>query len=395
MNIPIPPLLSSALRRRAAENQPSLVDSVGGASVRSLTQVISIHSSEQFAEMLELEQRRTERSRSCFVLMLVHLEDVAGINGQLDAFAQQISVAICSNVRETDLVGWYEAGRSLGVIFTELGSVQNAGPAVVSIRSKIKAAFHGLSDSQFAARLPVSFYIYPEEYSGTATPPGANYSSTLKKRPRNSNWLESRGKRLTDILGSVLALLFLAPAFCAVAIAIKLTSRGPVFFRQERIGQHGKRFTFLKFRSMVDGNDCGVHREYVRGFIKGSHDTSDNGVYKLTHDPRVTPLGKFLRKTSLDELPQFWNVLRGNMSLVGPRPPLPYEIEEYDLWHRKRFLLAKPGITGLWQVNGRSRTTFDEMVRLDLRYARSSSLSLDLAILWRTPLAVIHGTGAF
>jgi lipopolysaccharide/colanic/teichoic acid biosynthesis glycosyltransferase len=359
-----------------------------------VAETINIQSSEQFAAMLELEQRRTERSRNCFALMLVHFENVAGVNGNLETLTQQVSGAICTHIRETDIVGWYEAGTVLGVILTELGSVQNAGPAVFSVRSKIKTAFQALSESQFATRLPITFHIYPEQDSGTSSSEDI-YSVTSKKRPRRSGWLESRGKRISDMLGSLLALLFLAPIFCAVAIAIKLTSKGPVFFRQERIGQHGKRFTFLKFRSMVHGNDCGVHREYVRGFIKGSHDTSNNGVYKLTHDPRVTPLGKFLRKTSLDELPQFWNVLRGDMSLVGPRPPLAYEIEEYDLWHRKRFLLAKPGITGLWQVNGRSRTTFDDMVRLDLQYARSSSLSLDLAILCRTPLAVIHGTGAF
>lgn len=394
MNIPLPPLLNSALRRRVTENQAPPSNSLASVSVRPVA-ATSIHSSEQFAEMLELEQRRTERSGNCFVLMLLRFDNLVRTNGNLEALTQHVSRAVCTNVRETDLVGWYEDARILGVIFTELGSVQNAGPAVVSIRSKIKTAFHGLSESQLATRLPISFYIYPEEQSGMGSSSEDNYSATLKKKPRSSAWLESRSKRLIDILGSTLALLFLTPVFCAVAIAIKLTSRGPVFFRQERIGQHGKRFTFLKFRSMVHGNDCCVHRDYVRRFIKGSQDTADNGIYKLKHDPRVTPIGKFIRKTSLDELPQFWNVLRGDMSLVGPRPPLPYEIEEYDLWHRKRFLLAKPGITGLWQVNGRSRTTFDDMVRLDLRYARSSSLSLDLAILCRTPLAVIHGSGAF
>jgi lipopolysaccharide/colanic/teichoic acid biosynthesis glycosyltransferase len=394
MNIPIPPLLSSALWRRATENRSHVSNAVGSVSVRPLAEAINIHSSEQFAAMLELERRRTERSGNCFALMLLRF-DVAGVNGNLEALTQQVAGVVCTTVRETDLVGWYEDAQILGVIFTELGSVQNAGPAVVSIRSKIKTAFHGLSDSQIAMRLTMSFHLYPEDDRGMASPSEDDHSATLKKRPRSSAWLESRGKRLIDILGSVLALLFLAPIFGAVAIGIKLTSRGPIFFRQERVGQHGKRFTFLKFRSMVDGNDCAVHREYVRGFIKGSQDASNGGVYKLTHDSRVTPIGKFIRKTSLDELPQFWNVLRGEMSLVGPRPPLPYEIEEYDLWHRKRFLLAKPGITGLWQVNGRSRTTFDDMVRLDLRYARSSSLSLDLAILCRTPLAVIHGSGAF
>jgi lipopolysaccharide/colanic/teichoic acid biosynthesis glycosyltransferase len=394
MNIPIPPLLSSALRRRAVESQSSPGNSVERVSVRPATQAHNIYTSEQFAAMLELEQRRTERSRNCFALMLVHFEDGEALNGNLEALVQHVSGAILTVVRETDLVGWYDTGRVLGVIFTELGSVQKVGPAVVSVRSKVKTAFYALPDNQLATRLPITFHIYPEDSGITATS-GDYYAVTQKKRPRSSEWLESRSKRIIDILGSVLALLFLAPVFFAVAVSIKLASKGPIFFRQERIGQNGKRFTFLKFRSMLHENDCGVHRDYVRRFIKGSCDAANNGVYKLQHDPRVTPIGRFIRKTSLDELPQFWNVLRGEMSLVGPRPPLPYEIEEYDLWHRKRFLLAKPGITGLWQVNGRSRTTFDDMVRLDLRYARTSSLSLDLAILWRTPLAVIQGSGAF
>lgn len=136
------------------------------------------------------------------------------------------------------------------------------------------------------------------------------------------------------------------------------------------------------------------HQDYVQAFI-ANKGAPRNGVYKLTHDTRVTSLGRILRKTSLDELPQFWNVLRGEMSLVGPRPPLPYEFEKYAPWHRRRVLEAKPGMTGLWQVSGRSRTSFNEMVRLDLRYARHKSFWLDLKILLRTPQAVLSGKGAY
>ena len=166
----------------------------------------------------------------------------------------------------------------------------------------------------------------------------------------------------------------LSPVFLAVAVAIKLTSKGPILFKQERIGQYGVGFTFLKFRSMHFRNDPKIHREYVRKLISGKDDckqADDNGgAYKLQNDPRITPVGKFLRRTSLDELPQFFNVLRGDMSLVGPRPPIPYETEAYDVWHRRRFFEAKPGITGLWQVKGRSRVKFDDMVRLDGGAAR-------------------------
>ena len=154
-------------------------------------------------------------------------------------------------------------------------------------------------------------------------------------------------------------------------------------------------FNFYKFRSMYADNDPGVHRDYVTKLIEGAkHVQQPNGMYKLVSDPRVTPLGRLLRKTSLDELPQFINVLVGDMSLVGPRPPLPYEFERYRTWHRRRVLEIKPGLTGLWQVKGRSRTTFDEMVRMDLHYARTQSLWLDLKIILQTPVAMFSGNGA-
>src|SRR5262249_51200385 len=137
-----------------------------------------------------------------------------------------------------------------------------------------------------------------------------------------------------------------------------------------------------------------IHREYIRNLIDKNASHSE-GTYKIKNDPRVTPLGRFLRKSSLDELPQFINVLRGEMSLVGPRPPIRYEFESYSLWHRRRIVEAKPGITGDWQVHGRSRTTFDEMVRMDLRYIRNQSIWLDLRILFKTPFAVFRGDGAY
>jgi len=156
----------------------------------------------------------------------------------------------------------------------------------------------------------------------------------------------------------------------------------------------------LKFRSMNLSTDETLHKEYVTNFIAGrANSDSGNGKekkpYKMTNDPRVTWIGKLMRRASMDEVPQFWNVLRGDMSLVGPRPPIPYELEAYDLWHRRRLLEAKPGITGLWQVNGRSKTTFDEMVRLDLEYSRSWSPMLDVKILLQTPRAVVSGDGAY
>jgi lipopolysaccharide/colanic/teichoic acid biosynthesis glycosyltransferase len=203
-------------------------------------------------------------------------------------------------------------------------------------------------------------------------------------------------KRTIDIIGSTFLLILFLPLFVFVAIAVKISSKGPVFFSQQRVGQHGRYFTFLKFRSMRDRNDHSVHHEYVKQMIAGNAERiplngKGEGVYKLVGDPRITPLGRLLRKTSLDELPQFFNVLKGDMSLVGPRPPIPYEVAAYQTWHRRRVLQVKPGITGLWQVSGRNRVSFDEMVRLDLQYASFWSLRLDFKILMRTPAAVIKG----
>jgi lipopolysaccharide/colanic/teichoic acid biosynthesis glycosyltransferase len=207
-------------------------------------------------------------------------------------------------------------------------------------------------------------------------------------------------KRAMDIVGSVVALLLCTPVFLVIALAIRLTSKGPVLFRQKRIGQSGEEFVLLKFRTMHINNDPRVHQEYVKQLIAGSaqrHPGNGNGkgVYKLTKDSRITCVGCFLRRTSLDELPQLFNVLRGEMSLVGPRPAIAYEVEAYDMWHRRRIFEAKPGITGLWQVSGRSRVNFDEMVRLDLQYARTWSPWTDLKILMRTPVAMFFGDGAY
>jgi exopolysaccharide biosynthesis polyprenyl glycosylphosphotransferase len=206
-------------------------------------------------------------------------------------------------------------------------------------------------------------------------------------------------KRAIDVVGSTVMLVLCSPSFLVIALAVKLSSKGPVFFRQRRVGQYGRSFTFLKFRTMYVNNDPSVHKEFVTKLIAsrehGSEAGSGEKVFKIRDDKRITRVGGFLRRTSLDELPQFLNVLWGDMSLVGPRPPIPYELAAYQTWHRRRLLDVKPGITGLWQVTGRSRVKFDEMVRLDLRYATTWTPWLDLRILVRTPLAVIKGSGAY
>jgi len=203
-------------------------------------------------------------------------------------------------------------------------------------------------------------------------------------------------KRTFDLIFAALAILLLLPLWLLIAIVIKLDSKGPVFYTQERVGMDGRLFLLYKFRTMKANADAELHREYQRAFIAGRAEANlgndSKPTYKLLADPRITRIGKILRRTSLDEVPQLLNVLSGDMSLVGPRPPIPYEVEAYELWHRKR-LDMKPGLTGLWQVSGRNRLPFEEMVRLDLFYIENWSLLLDLKIILRTGFVMIAGEG--
>lgn len=225
---------------------------------------------------------------------------------------------------------------------------------------------------------------------------------------RDYYFLNEWVKRLMDVAVAVLLLLLLAPVFVLIACAIKLDSPGPVIFKQERVGRRRRRadgtleetfFTFYKFRSMYSNSDDSIHRAFVKKLIEDGSERKlaslkrDNTIYKMDDDPRITRVGRFIRKTSLDELPQLWNVLAGHMSLVGPRPALPYEVALYKPWHKQR-LDVMPGITGLWQVTARSSVPFDEIIKLDLDYVERQSLLLDLKILALTPVAVISGRGA-
>jgi lipopolysaccharide/colanic/teichoic acid biosynthesis glycosyltransferase len=198
-------------------------------------------------------------------------------------------------------------------------------------------------------------------------------------------------KRAMDILGSLLGLFLLSPLFLLIASMIKVVSRGPVFFRQERVGHGGKLFNCWKFRTMEVDVDSAVHRDYVRNLIKsGASKGDEKPMVKLdaSDDSRIIPFGCILRKAGLDELPQLINVIRGEMSLVGPRPCIGYEAREYLLWQRQRFD-AVPGLTGLWQVSGKNKTTFTEMMRLDIAYEKQESFWLDVKLLLRTLPAIV------
>ncbi len=388
----IPALWEQGVLRSTARKAASAV----GSLLEGRDEVLQ---EESFRGMLTLERRRAERSRKLFVLML--LDASAFIEEKTaDRFMSRVCSALLKSTRETDLIGWYEKGVVLGVIFTEVSS-EGEKPITEILRSKVLDALHGELSRKVASSLVVTTHLFPENASRDGGKPVADsrfYPDLAKGTPKKRS--SQVVKRVIDILASAFLLLILSPLLAAIAIAIKLTSKGPVIFRQERLGQFGSRFWFLKFRTMYMNNDPKIHQEYVQRFIAGQADRGNKesgqpAVYKIKNDSRVTTVGRLLRKTSLDELPQFWNVLTGEMSLVGPRPPLPYEFEIYDIWHRRRVLEVKPGVTGLWQVSGRSRTCFDDMVRLDLRYSQSWSIWLDVKILLATPGAVLSGDGAY
>jgi exopolysaccharide biosynthesis polyprenyl glycosylphosphotransferase len=221
----------------------------------------------------------------------------------------------------------------------------------------------------------------------TASRGGALPTIVPFETPRADGTYLRAGKRALDVLGAALALVATAPVLGLIALLIKLESRGPVLYRSTRIGRGGRPFTFFKLRSMV--KDAESHRGRL------SHlNEADGPVFKLARDPRVTRVGRFLRTTSLDEIPQFWNVLIGDMSLVGPRPPIPEEVAQYEPWQLRR-LDVRPGITCLWQISGRSRIGFQEWMRLDLEYIRRQSLALDMKILLHTIPAVLSREGAY
>jgi lipopolysaccharide/colanic/teichoic acid biosynthesis glycosyltransferase len=203
-------------------------------------------------------------------------------------------------------------------------------------------------------------------------------------------------RRTFDLVGALALVVLLSPVLIGVALAVRFDSHGPAFFRQRRIGLGEREFTLFKFRSMRVDADPRGHQEYVTALIKGEGAAPDGGrenLYKLAVDDRITPVGRWIRRWSLDELPQLFNVVRGEMSLVGPRPAIPYEVSEYPSWYRSRFAV-KPGLTGYWQVSGRSERTYEEMVRLDIEYAERRSLGLDFLILLKTPWVVLGRKGA-
>lgn len=337
-----------------------------------------------FLEQLRSERYRAQRSGTDLSLLLLSRDKYSSIN-----MCEQLKI-LDTVIRETDSVGYIDDS-TLGILlpYTDQDGAKK-------ITGKI---LHGFINPQFS----IATATFPDQVFDNLAKSGCVSSDVLKLMLEDTIDNSRFGllvKRAIDIFGSLMALLILSPIMLTAAICVKASSPGPVIFKQKRLGTKGIPFTFYKFRSMrADTNDQ-IHREFVLKLIDGKHSAINNGnqanpLYKMKSDPRITPVGKIIRKTSIDELPQLFNVLKGDMSLVGPRPPLSYEAEKYQSWHLRRILEMKPGITGLWQVEGRSRKGFDDSVRLDIKYLQKWSLALDFEILLKTVKEVLKCRGAY
>lgn len=340
----------------------------------------------EFRAQVRLEKRRTDRSKAPLSLVVMRI-DGQTLMGSNDL--RNLITDLSERKRETDVIGYLDNGHIAFLLpYTD---------------AKAVSAFCNLIGERVdTPHLRMQSATYPEVRFDTLLD-GQNVEEEPEPAAVEGVPLRRRVslgvKRLIDIVGAIVLIVLASPIMLVTALAVKLSSPGPIIFRQSRMGLGGLPFNFYKFRSMrIDSNDR-AHREYVEKLIAGQNEAINQGngekpVYKMRSDPRITPVGRIIRKTSIDELPQLWNVLKGEMSLVGPRPPVPYEVAKYQSWHMRRLQEMRPGITGLWQVEGRSRTTFDDMVRLDLRYVRNWSLWLDIRILFKTIFVVLTGDGA-
>ena len=340
--------------------------------------------SDDFAHAVHRETRRSERSGAPLSIVRYAVD---GVDGDSLHFERLLGI-LQGSKRETDFLG-HVSTDTLVILCPDTDATGARG-----LIAKL---------APLVAEMPVlaATATFPEHLFESLT--GASTSGEAIKLFTTPQALVDRLgsyqlKRSLDFLSALVALLFFGPIMLVVALIVAATSRGPVIFRQQRLGKGGVPFTFYKFRSMVVDVDDRIHREYMAQLIRGQDAASapDAGpaTYKMKSDPRVTRIGRIIRMTSIDELPQLFNVLKGDMSMVGPRPPIPYEAAHYEPWHLRRILIAKPGITGLWQVDGRSRVTFSEMVRMDLRYIRHCSLWLDLKIMVKTIAVVLRCSGA-
>ena len=361
---------------------------------------VDIYSSLEFKAVLKQERCRAERHKRVFCLIVFDVTLLLRQSSRLPSLVFHMK----KRLRCTDVIGWLEQ-KKIAVLLPETmyENAQCLAEQLVSFTDEMQLTYdvHVYPDSgskksldKFSGKQDIkSITTSQQSRQYTSTPTRlSKTSSTLSPVPANdmTSIFSERitlCKRLIDVIGSFIMIVLLSPLFAAIAVAIKVVSQGPVFFPQKRVGHHGDAFTMYKFRSMV------VDAEKLKKKLaKQNHRTGP--AFKMKNDPRVIPLGNFLRRTSLDELPQLFNVLKGDMTLVGPRPPLPEEVSRYDLWHQKRMDVT-PGITCIWQVRSRHNKNFDHWVREDIEYIRRRSLWLDVKILLRTIPAVLSGKGAW
>ncbi|HEY3490810.1 MAG TPA: sugar transferase [Candidatus Deferrimicrobiaceae bacterium] len=349
-----------------------------------------IHVREDFLLILERERARTDRTGHEFSLVVF---GIGSATGSIQMTTRYLETAIRKRARNSDAIGWFD-DHALAAILPGTspdGALKFAEAVRQSAAPRITV-------------LHTTIYSYPTnwiEQKGTAckasdevAAPGGIACSLVAPEPElAAQQLEPIFRRrfpfwkdTLDVVGALLALVVLSPLFLLVALFIKIVSPGPVFFKQTRIGYRGRPFTFWKFRTMHVDNDASQHQKYLSTLIS----SGDQPMTKLDaeRDPRIIPFGKLFRQSCIDELPQLINVLLGDMSLVGPRPCLPNEAEDFNLWHTRRFDTI-PGMTGLWQVNGKNKTTFKQMMRYDISYARQDSFWTDLKIIFKTIPAII------
>ncbi len=330
-----------------------------------------IYPAEVFKALLNHERSRADREGSRFSLVVL---DVAGLSQNGDG-VRMVTKNIQGEMRSIDEAGWLDAN-SIGILLPATGS-EGGRKFAVRLLGSLPGA---------ASRVPWAVYTYPDHWLGADDGPSGEKAHTSPPSvaglfcTRTPAW-----KRCADVVGAAMLLVLLSPLFLFMAAYIKIVSPGRILFKQTRVGYGGRYFTFLKFRTMSENNDPGAHRQYLKTLIR-----SAEPMQKLDadQDPRIIPGGKVVRKACIDELPQLVNVLRGEMSLVGPRPCIPYEAAEYLRWHTHRFDIL-PGMTGLWQVSGKNKLSFEQMIRLDIEYARHLSPLQDLKILLRTGPAII------
>ena len=372
-----------------------------------------ICTTDNFYRSLERERDRSDRFGLKFAVVSFDLKTV-NLNGK---YPKLFTKAVHSRIRVSDEIGWID-DQNIGLL---LFNTEKEG--AIRFVKDVKATIDNNTT------LPnYRLYVYPADgkriqknFRNIVLPKNENrrhYNKNVKKRLHpnliHSDILDSTSrsshpdektdlcqnlgnifprkmplwKRFLDITGASIALVVFSPFFLIIPVFIKVLAPGPVFFKQERVGFGGRKFMFLKFRSMKVNADPTVHRQYLAGLINSEGEVEKPMIKLDGRNSQIIPFFKFIRKTYLDELPQLINVLRGEMSLIGPRPPIPYEVAEYSRWHNSRFDIV-PGMTGLWQISGKNRLTFKEMVRLDINYCRKLSFVSDLKILFKTPLVIL------